>query len=1697
MAEQITSDEKMQADSSSVPGDVPKVDVSLDMVVDADVAAKYLTTISDFRMSQDVVEITNIENGRCVAVVTCVSLSQAAELMSAINETTEETSVTARMHGTLDPSTNVEKVWEELCKKAQEKVKCHQEKIEEVWLKIQQIGAGNRKNRGVEFYEFQRQQALKKPLQDKLLELQQQQDEFRSYMDKLQAYLESCSKCQNVKEQIVRYCSEFELELGRFDRALPMYARRTDILEAISNNPVSIILGETGSGKSTQILQYVHAAGFHERGTVVCTQPRKVAALSLARRVGEEMGNKPGLVGFRVSAQPSRTTEAKLIYMTDHILLNECLKDPLLSKYSVIIVDEAHERSIYSDLLLGFVKLALPRRSDLHVVIMSATINPDLFVSYFTNKSDSGWKPPVLQVSGRAFPVDVVYEDSSEDYTTAAFMKALEVHREEAPGDILVFLTSPIETEKARKNLMSHSDRDASTIQALELHGRLQIEDQQKIFEPTVPGMRKIVFATNSAETSITIPGIKYVIDTGRVKELSYDAKKNISSLNVQWVTRSSAEQRKGRAGRTDYGKCYRLYTQDDFSRMREQSVPEILRIHLGQAMLKLMALGISEPMDFDFVEAPSHDAVESALSVLKDLDAYNENGITELGKQLAKISLEPRLGKVVLIGIDRRIALESAVMAAVSTVGGSIFFRGGSEEQKQLSDRKKTRFCDEWGDIVTLVNVYKEWNTVPENERNKWCVENSINAKSMRAARDSLSEIRQTFKVELGIVIPSQFAERDVANEKMARILFDCYASNLSRFSGHEREGFVLAKLPSISMHVHPSSALTYVEELPKWVVYEQVLTTSRTFLLNATYVKEEWVLEQIADGKSQVSLSHLSTFILESTPVQYIGSHSVGSLLCNKASPKKELESKVKDFSDGSKCFIDIVSLDGNSGGSLTLYATPSSKKRSASLLEAHIKDVVQSFVDECIEDQILPNSSVRLVLDRGGQVRTILMPDECRMIKVIFNPDVGLGLSEAEVRQELSHFGEVEKLWRSNWSDDVWGIVTFKLPEHAALALNARHLSGRFQLEACHSTVGGKGNQKDLEYTVKVVAVRRRLRRHGFVQFENDLHAIEVHTKIGTTFGVKKKSAGHTVNRGVVELQLDRKHAGQLYLKSIPTWADETIVKTGLQRAVSNCDLSSNARIANIILPRENTPANTELQFSRIVVDMLRSSDITDNTDFYITVLTPGEKTYNFVAFLKFHDLGKARMACDLLDHAPFNESYMDAALLLKIEFLLPSTVGKFCEKHLQKKSAILQREPTSPIKINSRQWKGSLLTTVETYCVDDLVLAREELVPLLSGRRVDLSKKQMTAAKSKSGVRQLATMEQEMHVKTRVDDRQNSIFIHASYGELADEAERALLEILDASTADISDDISLRSPEYPRGLMKALVVQYGLNLERLKDETGVDFLDLILRQHKIRVQGSKDAYEKVMHTVSEKAKEVAEHRAGSSDCPNAVEPEPRPECPVCLCDVEPSLLYVTEYCNHVYCRSCAENLVENAIRNGDIPIRCCAENCNELLVMHDLRNLLGGNLERLYDTAIRAFMLSNGDSYSSCITADCKMIYRRVSAGSDGKEFHCSECGITLCTACCTVSHPGLRCSLLRQHGKDRAAVLQWVSEDPNNRCECPKCGVGIEKNGGCMHMECTACRIHFCWRCKEQFKSSNQCYDHLGTVHGGIGLGPNV
>lgn len=340
--------------------------------------------------------------------------------------------------------------------------------------------------------------------------------------------------------------------------------------------------------------------------------------------------------------------------MTDHILLNECLLDRSLSKYACIIIDEAHERSIYTDLLLGLLKQCIAVRKDLKLLITSATIDPEIFVVYLGGAEQC----PVLKVSGRTFPVEVVWSEDEENdlsypenYEDKVLKKVIEIHKTKKinEGGILAFLTSAAETEKCvGKYKQAIGEKDNVCLQ---LHGRLRPDEQQLVFASTPEGKRKVVFATNSAETSITIDGVRFVIDSGVVKEMRFDPKKNMSSLDVVSVSQSSANQRQGRTGRTSAGTCYRLYTQEDYDKMAKTGSPEILRIQVAQAMLKLLEFGV-EPLSFQYVQ--SVDSMQLALKELKNIGAVDVNGhLTDSGKWIAKLPLEPKLGMMIKYGVD------------------------------------------------------------------------------------------------------------------------------------------------------------------------------------------------------------------------------------------------------------------------------------------------------------------------------------------------------------------------------------------------------------------------------------------------------------------------------------------------------------------------------------------------------------------------------------------------------------------------------------------------------------------------------------------------------------------------------------------------------------------------------------------------------------------------------------------------------------------------------------------------------------------------------------------------------------------------------------------------------------------------------------------------------------------------------------
>ena len=634
-------------------------------------------------------------------------------------------------------------------------------------------------------------------------------------------------------------------------KSLPIYAFRDDLLKAISEYQVLIIVGETGSGKTTQIPQYLHEAGYTKDGLKVgCTQPRRVAAMSVAARVAEEMGVKVGNeVGYSIRFEDATSDKTILKYMTDGMLLREFLTEPDLGAYSALMIDEAHERTLHTDILFGLVKDIARFRPELKLLISSATMDAQKFAKYFDDA-------PIFNIPGRRYPVDIHYTPQPEaNYLAAAVTTIFQIHITQPRGDILVFLTGQEEIEAAELNLQETARKLGSKVPEMvicPIYANLPSELQSKIFEPTPPKARKVVLATNIAETSLTIDGIVYVIDPGFVKENVYNARTGMESLVVTPCSRASANQRSGRAGRVAPGKCFRLYTKFAFyNELDESTMPEIQRTNLNSVVLLLMSLGITDLMDFDFMDAPPAETLIRALENLYALGALNDKGaLTKLGRQMAEFPTDPMLARSILAA-DKYNCVEE-VLSVIAMLGesASLFYR--PKDKKILADSARSRFTvKEGGDHFSLLNIWNQW--VDSDFSYVWARENFLQQRSLTRARDVRDQLAKLCdRVE--VTITSVGANDLVPIQKSITAGFFPNAARLQKGGDSYR-----TVKNGMTTYLHPSSTLFEVN--PKWIIFYELVLTSREYMRGNLPIQAEWLSEAAPHYHKKRDLEALGT--------------------------------------------------------------------------------------------------------------------------------------------------------------------------------------------------------------------------------------------------------------------------------------------------------------------------------------------------------------------------------------------------------------------------------------------------------------------------------------------------------------------------------------------------------------------------------------------------------------------------------------------------------------------------------------------------------------------------------------------------------------------------------------------------------------------------------------------------------------------
>jgi pre-mRNA-splicing factor ATP-dependent RNA helicase DHX16 len=622
-----------------------------------------------------------------------------------------------------------------------------------------------------------------------------------------------------------------EMTIQEVRKTLPIYPYRDELLAAVRDHQVLIIVGETGSGKTTQIPQYLHEAGYTKKGKIGCTQPRRVAAMSVSARVANEMGVKLGSeVGYSIRFEDCTSDKTILKYMTDGMLLREFLRQPDLADYSVIMVDEAHERTLHTDILFGLVKDIARFRTDLKLLISSATLDADKFSAYFDNA-------PVFNIPGRRYPVDIFYTKAPEaDYLDAAIVTTLQIHITQPPGDILVFLTGQEEVDTAAEVLTVRTRGLGTKIKELiicRIYSTLPTDLQAKIFEPTPPGARKVVLATNIAETSLTIDGIIYVIDTGFCKMKSYNPRTGMESLIVTPISKASSNQRAGRAGRVAPGKCFRLYTAWAYmNELEENTIPEIQRTNLANVVLLLKSMGINDLIHFDFMDPPPAETLIRSLEQLYALGALNDRGqLTKLGRKMAEFPLDPMLSKMILASEKYKCTEEILTIASMLSVNNAIFYR--PKDKAIHADNARVNFHKPQGDHLTLLNVYDSWKET--NYSIQWCFENFIQHRSMKRARDvrdQLAGLLERVEIE-----PTSSLDDHEAIRKAVTSGFFYHTAQL------QRTGQYRTLKSKQNVQIHPTSAL--FQQLPKWVLYHEVVYTTKEFMRQVIEIEPKWLVE------------------------------------------------------------------------------------------------------------------------------------------------------------------------------------------------------------------------------------------------------------------------------------------------------------------------------------------------------------------------------------------------------------------------------------------------------------------------------------------------------------------------------------------------------------------------------------------------------------------------------------------------------------------------------------------------------------------------------------------------------------------------------------------------------------------------------------------------------------------------------------
>ncbi|KAG2373293.1 hypothetical protein C9374_012282 [Naegleria lovaniensis] len=1463
--------------------------------------------------------------------------------------------------------------------------------------------------------------AIRKALMEEKNLLHKQKKSFDCRMRELEEKRAYCSNYSLLYQA-------YEREFKRAKALLPFYGFRDEILQAIADNDIVLIQGQTGSGKSTQIPQFLLESGYFGR-KIACTQPRRVATTTLADRISDEMNcNGTPLIAAKGARNYQHGGKTKLILLTDRSLLNEFCKDRNLKKYGCIMIDEAHERTVFTDILLAELKALVKRRREsgapLKLIISSATMDEDLFSSYFE-------KCPVIKVPGQMYPVKVHWEKSQSNYVNQAVNKVLyillnhrQVKSDALKGSILVFLTNPEEIEQACKKLKHALKAKHNDYEILPLHGKLSPEAQQQVLRESTKV--KIIFASNIAETSVTIKGLTTVIDTGRVKERSFDQNRNISLLKVNFISQSSSLQRKGRAGRTQQGECFNLYDYSEFLQFNISQPADIFKTHLGTVILQILTchskFHSNDLIHYDLIEKPSPSALNSQLNKLLALgfvkaESGNFISITEDGKYASQLFMDPYASRMIIEGVKSGISKEIIGVASMMSVSGMIFLKGTDTKSKENVLTSKVSLSKSEGDLYSLYSLYKQFSTLkPVKVQKEWCSQNSLNWVAFKIAESTFKELSRNVKsCNITSLPPNVSLNDDQKKQFILKCIISGFNANIAYYDGTRKDRSLIYKLIELNQEacLHPSSVVFSEDKPPEFILFYELVRTEKLYVKNVTPVDIDTICQYNKTLDKTKIVRQVKKFVEKQIPKA-----------CIDVLQSREGE-MLEDLERATGCVIEI----DETTNCLKYEVSQEQEAASMKIVNEIVKKACHKVEKHLFEFVPSKQNTVRVVIGSGLEVFHVLTKHQ--YIRLNFRTTT---IADSSLRQQFERFGEIWdfEIYPNRTSQQkIEGYVIYTKWEHAEAAFEQlKDLNNDLQLFPT-STCGAASL---IDEVPSLIATWYLSHSKGTarIQFPNSflLREAKKALKVPGALPMLARIEKNETKQNEIELsnlgrEMDEEKLRQLFGRYgiYPSKVD-----------VSRDEIDPNSY-------------TEQTQVQTVLVQSLFTQY--GNLDF-VDIFPPKPAKKNCKVLVKYNSQTSASEALQQLNGSPFGCGKLSISYNVHEKIYLPLAVFEIFKNDIYNSIHIVQtqfhckavfKRMKHDKKKNSSEFGNTGF--VQVFANNDMKQFEKAKAFLRTSLQCTTLSLSFVQFKDFEKKKEKFKNELKDKVYLSADARTKQVKI---YGKEQDR-EQVKQDIMQAIKNDSKRYISVKS------LKKVVPMLSQLK----KDFKGDIYMDDI-RSKKLIIISTDTEYEKLKQRIQQ-----IENDGNETSCEH--------ECSICCSEIEQGQTLV---CGHPFCVTCF------AIQLDGFDIESKSIICNECNCKVPVLEILSTYKNNVHlfkekcEILLNKYLLMNKLKWQYCDV--CNQLCRMITPSS----YECLNCDMVYCVKCKKRSHEGVSCD------HEENLFQQYLASFTK---KCPKCTSPIEKNGGCNHMTCSSCNNHFCWLCGYSATSASPIYMHQSSCPG--------